>query len=158
MRTGIDEIDKVIDVILGNDIYARLDMVRLTTTACTIADGLGGPPKCEPGELNGTIVDVFPVSNGEGHHVRWDKVQPVFDFTVRGLSAVYVVPEDVYRADYWPAGEYGIVFTSEDDGYPHTIILLVEDGQIVRLEFIPIWPPFDLIRQKSDEFILSPIR
>ncbi len=156
--TGIDEIDKVIDAILGEDIDARLEMVRISTTTCTTADGLGGPPKCEPGEADGTIVDAFPVSNGEGHHVRPGQLQDVFDFTVRGLIAVYVVPEDAYRADYWPAGEYGIAFTSEDDGYPHAILLLVEDGQIVRLEFIPVWPPFDLIRQKSDAFILSPIR
>jgi hypothetical protein len=156
--TGIDEIDKVIDAIMGNDIDDRLEMVRMITTACTTADGLGGPPKCEPGEADGTIVDVFPVSNGEGHHVRPGQLQDIFDFTVRGLIAVYVVPEDAYHADYWPAGEYGIALTSEDGGYPHAIILLEEDGQIVRLEFIPIWPPFDMIRQKSDEFILPPIR
>lgn len=156
--TGIDEVDKVIYATMGYDIDARLEMVRMSTTACTSSDGLGGPPKCEPGEADGTIVEAFPVSNGEGHHVRPGQLQDVFDFTVRGLIAVYIVPEDAYRADYWPAGEYGIAFSSEDGGYPHAILLLVDVGQIVRLEFIPIWPPFDMIRQKSDEFILPPIR
>lgn len=157
-RTGIKEIDHVIDVIMDKDIEARLDLVQFTTTTCTTTSGLGGPPECEPGEADGTVVDVLPVSNGEGHFIRPDKIQEVFDFTVRGLFAVYVVPEDTYHRDYWPVGEYGIIFTSEDGGYPHIITLLVEDMSIVRLEFNPGWPPFDLVRGKSDEFILSPIR
>ena len=158
MRTGIKEIDQVIDVMMDKDIDARLELVQFTTTACTIIDGLGGPPKCGPGEVDGTIVYAFPVSSGEGHFVRPYKIQEVFDFTVRGLFAVYVVPEDAYHTDYWPAGEYGIVFTSEDGDSPHVITVLIEDGLIVRLEFNPGWPPFDLVWGKSDEFILSPIR
>jgi hypothetical protein len=157
-RTGIKEFDQVIDVIMDKDIEARLDLVQFTKTTCTTTGGLGGPPECEPGEADGTVVDAFPVSNGEGHFVRPDNIQEVFDFTVRGLFAVYVVPEDAYHADYWPAGEYGIIFTSEDGGYPHIITVLVENTFIVRLEFNPGWPPFELVWGKSDEFILSPIR
>ena len=158
MRTGINEIDPVIDVMMGKDIDARLELVQFTTTACTTTDGLGGSPRCEPGEADKTIVDSFPISNGEGHFVRSDKMQEVFDFTVRGLFAVYVVPEDAYHTDYWPAGEYGLIFTSEDGDYPHVITVLIEDGLIVRLEFNPGWPPFELVWEKSDKFILSPIR
>jgi hypothetical protein len=160
IRTGIDEIDNVIDAIMGNDIDTRLGLVRLISTACTTADGLGGPPKCQTGEVDGTIIEAFPVSNGEGHHVRPEKIQNAFDFTVRGLVAIYVVPEKNGQAEqeYWPAGEYGIIFSSEDGDIPHIIIVLVENGHIVRLGFNPSWPPFDTIRQKSDEFILSPIR
>jgi len=158
-RTGINEIDHVIDVMMNNDIDARLDLVQFTTTPCTTTTGgLGGPPKCEQSEVDGTIVDAFPVSSGEGYFVRSDKIQGVFDFTVKGLIAVYVVPEDAYHTDFWPAGEYGIVFTSEDGGSPHVITVLVEDGLIVRLEFNLGWPPFNLVLGKSDEFILSPIR
>ena len=158
MRTGIKEIDQVIDVMRDTDIDARLDLVKFTTTPCTTTGGLGGPPKCEPGETDGTIVDAFPISTGEGYFVRPDNIQGVFGFSVRGLLAVYVVPEDAYHTDYWPAGEYGIIFTSKEGGSPHVIIVLVEDGSIVRLEFYPGWPPYDLIWEKSDEFILPPIQ
>ena len=157
-RTGIDEIDIVIDAIMSQNLETRLDLVRLTTTACSTADGLGGPPKCEPDENDGTLVESFPVSSGEGTYIRPESIKEVFDFTVRGLFAVYPVPDDAYETDYWPAGEYGIVFTSEDGDYPHVITVLVEGGHIVRLEFNPGWPPFDLVWGKSDEFILSPIR
>jgi len=66
MRTGINEIDQVIDVMMDTNIDARLALVQFTKTACTTKDGLGGPPKCEPSEADGTIVDAFPVSSGEG--------------------------------------------------------------------------------------------
>lgn len=156
-RTGINEIDKVIETIMGDDIDARLELIHLISTPCTTGDGLGGPPKCEPGESDGTIVEVFPVSSGEGHHVRPNQIRNVFNFTVRGVVAVYVVPEDVHHPEYWPAGTHGVIFSSEDGEHPHTITVLVDSGRIVRLDFSPIWPPFDLIRQKSDTFILPPI-
>ena len=158
MRTGIVHIDQVIDVIIDKNLDARLDLVRFMTTSCTTVSGLGGPPKCEPDESDGTIVEAFPASSGEGYFVRLKNIGKLFSFTVRGLIAVYVVPEDSYQTVYWPAGEYGIVFTSEDGGLSHTIIVLVQNGFIVRIESHPSWPTFDLIRAKSDEFILPPIR
>jgi hypothetical protein len=74
------------------------------------------------------------------------------------LFAVYKVPEDDFEFQYWLAGDYWIVFTSEDGDYPHTITVLIEDGEIVRLTFNLGWPPFDQVWGISDEFILPPIR
>jgi hypothetical protein len=158
MRTDIEEIDKVIDAVLNQDIEARLNLVSFLNTACTTADGLGGPPKCKPNEVDGTPVISFPVSYGEGTHVRPEGIRDVFDFRVRGLFAVYRVPEGAYDREYWPAGEYGIVFTSEEGGRPHVITVLVDSDKIVRLIFHVEWPPFELIKQVSDDFILPPIR
>jgi hypothetical protein len=157
-RTGIEELDRVIDSIMSQDLSCRLELVRFTNSGCTTSDGLGGPPKCKSDEADGTMVEAFPVSSGEGHHVRPDNIQATFDFTVRGLFAIYVVPEDAYRADYWPAGDYGLVFTTEEGGFLHTVTVLAEEGQIVRLDFGFGWPPFEMIHSISDEFILPPIR
>jgi uncharacterized coiled-coil protein SlyX len=157
-HTGIPEIDLVIEAILSHDVGARLELVRYSRSACTTADGLGGPPKCVQGEAEGTMVDAFPVSSGEGIQVRLEEIHNGFDFSVRGLFAVYEVPEDAHRADYWPAGEYGIVFTSEDGSSSHIVTVLVEDGQIVRLDFGFGGSPFEMVRGKSDTFILPPIR
>lgn len=158
MRTGIDEIDTVIDAIMSGDINARIDLVRLTTTACTMEMGLGGPPKCKGNEEDGTSIDVFPISYGEGIFIRPGSLKEVFSFSVRGLFAISHVPGDAFKAQYWPAGDYGIAFTSEDDGSPHIITVFVEDGRIVKLGFDYDWPPFEVVRENSDEFILPPIR
>ena len=69
-RTGIEDVDAIIDAILSGDIEARRALVQYTTSACTTADGLGGPPKCKPDEADGTLVKAFPVLGSEGHHVR----------------------------------------------------------------------------------------
>jgi hypothetical protein len=155
-RTGIPEIDSVIDAIIGSNIDGRVELVRFIQFPCTTVDGLGGPPKCQDEEVDGTVVTAFPVLYSEGVHVRPDQIQNVFDFSVRGLLAVYVVPEDSYSTDDWPAGESAVVFTSEDGGYPHVITVHITDGEIVRLEFNAGWPPFPWIWDRSDNFILPP--
>ena len=84
------------------DIDARLDLVRLTTTACTMEMGLGGPPNCKGEEADGTSIDVFPIAYGEGIFIRPGSLREVFNFSVRGLFAVYHVPGDAFKAQYWP--------------------------------------------------------
>lgn len=157
-RTGIDEIDSVIDVILNGDEAARLDLVRYSTTACVMGSSFGGQPNCTGEEESGTLIDVFPIDFERELYYRPRDIQGIFGFTVRGLLAVYKVPEEAFQADYWPAGEYGVVFTSEEGGVPHIIIVLIEDGKIVRLDLDYTWPPFGVVRERSNEFLLTPIR
>src|SRR5215208_5097270 len=57
-RTGIKEIDRVLDAI--GDTSKLRSLVQLTATRCTKQEGLGGPPKCLPGEGEGTPVEVLP--------------------------------------------------------------------------------------------------
>ena len=155
-RTGNPEIDRVIDVFLTSNLEDRVELAHLVQSPCTTVDGLGGPPKCNEGEADGTLVTVFPVLFTEGTHVRPDDLQRVFDFSVRGLFAVYTVPESAFQAEYWPIGEYAIVFTSEDGGHSHIITLHVFAGEIVRLESSMDWPPFEHVWSRSDTFILPP--
>jgi hypothetical protein len=155
-RTGDPEIDRVIEAIMQPDIDARVELVRYIHFPCTTGDGLGGPPKCQDDEADGTIVTAFPVMYSEGVHVRPDQIRDVLTFSVRGLLAVYIVPEDTWRSEDWPIGETAVVFTSEDGGYSHIITLHITDGEIVRLEFNSGWPPFPWIWDRSDNFILPP--
>ena len=155
-RTGIAEVDRVIDTFLLSGMDARIELVHYIQYPCTSGDGLGGPPKCQADEADGTIVTAFPVLYSEGTHVRPEDIREVFDFSIQGLLAVYVVPENAYKSDDWPAGDYAIVFTSEDGGHPQAITLHITDGEIVRLEFNMGWAPFDQIWDRSDNFILPP--
>ena len=101
-------------------------------TGCTKADGLGGPPKCESGEVEGTQVEVFPILGSEGGFVRRSSIDRVLQFNLKGLYGVYQVPANAYREDYWPAGRYGLVLIGDDEG---AMTLLVEDGGIVRIVY-----------------------
>ena len=51
--TGILQIDRAVAVILSNDVAARRGLIRYTTAGCTHEPGMGGPPKCEPGQAEG---------------------------------------------------------------------------------------------------------
>ena len=155
-RTGNPEIDAVIAAIMASDVDTRVALVRYTESACTLADGLGGPPKCQEGESEGTLVTAFPVLSSEGTQIRPENIHTVFDFSVRGLLAVYRVSDSAIKEDGWPAGEYGVVFTSEDGNFLHTVTVLMEDGRIVRLDFGMVWPPFESIENRAGEFILPP--
>jgi hypothetical protein len=55
--TSISQIDSVINAILSNDLDERLALVRYANVGCTTAEGLGGPPKCEEGQTEGTPVE-----------------------------------------------------------------------------------------------------
>jgi hypothetical protein len=147
--TGIAGVDTVIKAILSNDPAARRGLVRFLTTPCTTAAGLGGPPKCAAGEANDTIVETFPLADMEGYFARRGEIDRVLNFQITGLYGVYRVPAGAYSAEYWPAGDYALVFTGPGDArQPITAVqqttAYVKDGAIVRLQFTtyaPSWPP-----------------
>jgi hypothetical protein len=117
---------------LQGDPAALSNFVRLTQSACTTADGLGGPPKCLTGEDAGTLVEAFPIGGVEGQFVRADELSQTLALAAESLVGVYRVPQPAVDEDYWPAGEYGLLFAT---GGVSPVSLIVEDGQVVRLDF-----------------------
>ena len=152
-RTGIEDIDRIIAVILGGDRVAKEALIGFTTTPCTTAQGMGGPPKCLSWERDGAPVEVFPVLGQEGEFVRRDGIARRLDFAVRGLYAVYRVPADAYREQYWPAGDYGIVFIDQREGL--TVVAHAAGAAIVRLDFLR-WPPAVVVARDAGELVLAP--
>ncbi|MCK5429309.1 MAG: hypothetical protein KAI94_07550 [Anaerolineales bacterium] len=151
-RTGIEEVDRLVEAILSNQVDARRALVHFAEVGCTTADGLGGPPKCEPAEQDGTPVEVLPILGTEGHHVRRASIDRALSFNVEGLYAIYLVPEDVWQDESYPAGEYGLVFILFDNPFPMTVH--VKEGGIVRLDFHTGITPAEVIEPKGGELIL----
>jgi hypothetical protein len=52
----------------------------------------GGPPKCPPDQTQGALVEVFPVSESEGHSVGQEGIDRVLEFTVEGLDGAGETP------------------------------------------------------------------
>ena len=158
-RTGIAVVDAIIDAALINDRDAIQDLVHYTVTGCTHADGLGGPPKCEEGQEEGTLVEVFPIMGpGEGSYTQRDKIDAMFPAEPKSLFAVFRVSDSAYHEDYWPAGRYGIVLRLDGEPVP-ALTLRVDEGGIVRLDYgygEPYWLSPTLFEREVDEFILPP--
>lgn len=150
-RTGIAEVDRVIEGMLGGSVETQRGLLLPLSFPCTTREGLGGPPKCNPGESEGTTVQAFPLGGPEGSFLRVGEIDRILPLQVAGLYAVYKVPADAYRADYWPAGEYGVAFLRSDRTL--LIALVTADG-IVRLDWAS--SPAVLAQQMGGEFVLAP--
>lgn len=151
-RTGIAIVDSIIEAVLSNDADTLRELIRFTTTGCTHAEGLGGPPKCEDDQSEGTPVEVFPILGPEGVFIRSENIDSIIPAGQQSLYAVYRVAADAFEADFWPAGEYGIVFAGQ--GSAEAITLLVDESGIVRMVFSDA--PENLVRNEVGEFIIPP--
>jgi hypothetical protein len=162
-RTGLDEVDKIIDIVLAGDMNEFRKKVKFTTSGCTHVMALGGPVKCSEGEAEGTPVEVLPfLGAGEGSQLRRIELNNWQGIDVAGLYAVYRVSNEAYSSKDYPTGEYGIAFRTKD---PHTIATLqVEYGSIVRVDSTLIQqidpafaiPPELNFESKAQELILPP--
>jgi hypothetical protein len=153
--SGISEIDAVVEAVLAGDLEATLARIRLTSTPCTTAGGIGGPPKCSSTttedasgkrqvftEEDGEVVDVLPFSVCEGEYARAEEIEPVIarlvlpeGAVVERVYAVYRVPDDEFQAAYWPAGEYAVVIANRtNSGLSGTTVRIGARG-IVRIDF-----------------------
>jgi hypothetical protein len=161
-RTGIAQVDAVVDAFLGSSLDARRRLVRFLTTPCTTTRGLGGPPKCASGQADGTPVEVFPYQTGEGGYATRATIEGALTFDVTGLYGVYRVPPPAVRHDYYPAGDYAIVFTRDPGRWSRVtpvlqVIVHVENGAVVALDCTPYvadWPPFEAA---AAQWVLPPL-
>lgn len=151
--TGVDELDKIIDIVMSRDMVDLRSRVRFTLAECTLANGLGGPPKCIEGEAEGTIVEVLPFLGPEGHFIRKEDIETWDGLDVSDLLAVYRVSELAYADENYPVGEYAIAFVDRE---PHTSITLqIRDGLIVRIDY-RVGPPPGIREDDVKEYLLGP--
>ena len=133
-RTSIPDVDVVLDAVQNGDTRSMRELFQFTKTVCTTSDGLGGPPKCHDGEVDGTPVIVFPFFGSEGSFLREDEVDNWNGLGTTNLYAVFRVSENVYSDDDYPAGEYGILLLALENT-PGTV-LQVTGGKIVRIDTV----------------------
>jgi len=152
--TGIAKLDRLIETVLADNPQEELSLIRFSSLACTNAEGLGGPPKCRVGEVEGIIVEVLPILGPEDHHVRQSEMDTWEGIPASSVYAVYRVSERAYSEDAFPAGEYAIVFLNESDEF--SITTQVAGGKIVRLDYYYGDPSQIDLEQVASEIILAP--
>ena len=105
-RTGVTELDNVIAIVMGGRRNELQSILGFTQTECTLAEGLGGPPKCLEGEADGTPVEVLPFLGPEGHFIREEDIDTWEGLNLSELFAAYQVSESAYSDENYPAGDY----------------------------------------------------
>jgi hypothetical protein len=152
-RTGIVELDRIIDAVLAHDAEELQSLTHYMLIGCTHTMGLGGPPKCEPDEEEGTLVESIPVLGVEGYHQRREDFEGWQGPDVLGLLTVYRVSSQAYSDEAYPAGEYALAFLDAKD--MSDITLQVTDGNVVRFDHgFPGSLQSDLERD-ADEVLLA---
>jgi hypothetical protein len=125
-RTNIPAVDAAIDAVLDRDDASLRNMLVYSQVACTAeAEGIGGPPLCEAGEPDGTLIEVVPVAQCEGFYARDGSelfTELLNDEAAPELYAVYNVGDD-----FWPPGRYAAMFSRVWYERPDTAFELIID-------------------------------
>lgn len=155
-RTGNPDLDAVIAAVESGDPRQLQDLIRFTDIPCTKAEGLGGPPKCEAGEAEGTPHTVLPILGSEGHFMRETDLAGFPGISVIGIHAVYKLSASAYSEEAYPAGEYAVAFTG---GENQPDVVLHIRGGIVRIDYLYSPNLLDeVIQRDASELILAPMR
>lgn len=156
-RTGIADVDPVIAAVASGDRAQIESLISYTTAPCTTREGFGGPPKCKEGEAEGTMIEAVPMISSEGGFIRKEELDIWTGVDATALFAVYKVSEDGVEEEYYPRGEYAVVFLSNENGVGITPRII--DGRIVRVDypFYVTWRELkDRVEQDASEVILTP--
>jgi hypothetical protein len=156
-RTGIEDIDNVLAAVASGDRSELESLIQYTTAPCTTLEGFGGPPKCRDGEAEGTLVEALPMIGSEGGFIRKEEIDIWTGVDAASLFAVYQVAEEGVEEEYYPRGEYAVVFLPNENGVGVTLRIL--DGRIVRVDY-PFYASLqelkNLVEQDASEVILMP--
>lgn len=157
-RTGIQDIDPILDVVDSGNSQALRSLIQFTNSNCTKAEGLGGPPKCLEGEVEGTPVEVLPFLGPEGHFLRKAEMENWPGISASGLYAIYEVSPSAYSDENYPAGEYAIMLLDKENA--SAISLQIHNGKIVRIDDIFDTSPDFLkgwLQREASKMILAPL-
>jgi hypothetical protein len=159
-KTGVSDVDQVLAAVATGNPDDLRALIQYTNAPCTWKDGLGGPPKCRAGEVEGTVLEVLPYLGSEGSFIRKSEIAAWPGIDAAGLYAVFGVGENARREEYYLPGEYVAFFLQKDNR--NGVALHITDGKVVRVDtmFTGSSDPFaGFIEQDSldtSEVILAP--
>lgn len=156
-RTGIAEVDSVLAAVQSGDPHNLSALIHYTVAPCTTAEGLGGPPKCQAGETEGTQLEVLPILGSEGSFIRKSEMGNWQGVNVNGIYAIYRVSPNAPSDQYYPSGEYAILLTAPEN-HP-AISIHVGNAGIERMDYLLDALPGSLktvMERDATEVILEP--
>jgi len=150
-----DELQPILRAMLGGSLDEQFAVIEYTRTACAAVEGLGGPPPCPEGAVEGTDVDVFPVLGSEGSYIAPENMETfLINLSLKSLYTAYRVTPNPNIEPYFPEGEYAMLFERNENNVSLPVILRVADGKIVRMDFSIGISAADLLKEVPVENVL----
>jgi len=134
-RTGVSQVDPVVQAVVSRDQEALRGFVRYAPVACSTKSEIGVEP-CRPGEPDGTLVDALQAAQCEGHYIRPDGIDQALAYLLAGNPKLYGVYQG--SPSTWLPGDYTAVFSVEgpEPGQIFgTELIIDDDGGIVSIDF-----------------------
>ncbi len=151
--TGVDQLDRLIEIVLSADMDALQSAIQFNKSKCTFVEGLGGPPKCKEGEVEGETVEVLPFLGWEGHFIRKEDISSWDGLNVSQVYAAYTVSTAGKTDPDYPRGTHAIVFIDEAQG--SSVTLQITEGRIVRID-LGLGPAPEIREDDVDTYLLQP--
>jgi hypothetical protein len=138
MRSGIAELDAIVQAVLLQDNDALVERAATLEAPCVVepvTELNASLPRCQSDEAPGTLIPVFPYGTCVGLLDR-EVDFAHFVSNVRGLYAIVKAPDiPVPEEFYSPIGEYWLIFAGAlwvDAPPVEALVLYVDGGSIVR--------------------------
>ena len=156
-RSGIPEVDAVIDAVVGGDASAMRGLIRYSIMACwPELQGAGSPPVCADGERAFEGILVVLVSTCGIEHVRATDDGWVHERLTGGEPRLYALlkPSGLDQG-FWPEAQYVVVFLSDLPQLWSSVV--VQDGAIMSVRLgCGESPAETLARVDADDVLLPP--
>ncbi len=129
----------IVDAARRNESAALEALMRYEPVPCTTTiTGVGGPPRCDETEVDGTLVDVVFAADCEGYYARRGALglgQISFGVFGHGdaLYGVYAIDEasQIARAEPWAGASYAIVLNRIAPSDGTFVYVLLTDGEVI---------------------------
>lgn len=157
-KTGIQIIDQIVHAVASSDPEALRALIEFTNAECTRQDGLGGPPKCREGEVEGTLVEVLAFLSSEGSYLHREEIDRWTGVQASGVYAVYEVNAAAIPSEkYFPAGKYVILLVDEEN--QTAVALRIGERGIIRVDEVFDFSPEALhamVLREASTVVLPP--
>ena len=133
-RTGIAAIDVVIDAINAQDPAALASLVSYSVFPCTNEEGLGGLPKCAPGEAPASKKLLLPVMQCEGGYWTPEDTPSYIGLLISSLSPrIYAVTAAAERGDegFFVGSAYSMFVQTVQQPGGGRMLAISSEGRIV---------------------------
>ncbi len=143
-RTGIAELDAIIDGFMLHDTKTLLLHLRYSVLPCGVEPGMGGSPPCRTDQEMGTPVEVMPLSSCEFGYYQPHEFELLLPlFAGQDIYGVYQATPEVR----FP-GDYVIVLTQpqiDDPAKEMATDVIIKDGRIVAVDSSCVLTPEEAV-------------
>lgn len=156
IRTEIAELDVVLAAFLRGSAEERALLVQTINQGCTTELFAYGPPPCEEGMAEGTLVERFPyMQYRQERYEKPENIAKLMDFEIAGLYAIYRILSSPLDSGFSPEHEYVSAFVSAEG--QKLILVFSELGRVHRIDFWELTPP-EVLDRSTVEYLLPPLQ